>query len=102
MAAAYETIRSCLVDEFEVAPALVTPDAALASLALDSLALVELSLVVEERLGVTVADITPDRTLGELAARVDASLADPDAKLAAPNHTAPNHTAPNHMTESVS
>ncbi|MFJ9694567.1 acyl carrier protein [Kitasatospora sp. NPDC101183] len=82
----YETIRSCLVDEFEVAPALVTPDASLASLALDSLALVELSLVVEERLGITVSDLVPDRTLGELAAHADAARADAvraDATLAA-------------------
>ncbi|MFJ2863636.1 acyl carrier protein [Kitasatospora sp. NPDC087314] len=75
MSTAYETIRASLVDEFDVAPAMVTPDATLASLALDSLALVELSLVVEERLGVTVADVTPDRTLGELAAHADAALA---------------------------
>ncbi|MFD8084412.1 acyl carrier protein [Kitasatospora sp. NPDC059722] len=75
MSSTYETLRSCLVDEFDVLPARVTPDATLASLDLDSLALVELSLLVEERIGVTVADITPDRTLGELAAHADATLA---------------------------
>ncbi|MFB7909011.1 acyl carrier protein [Kitasatospora sp. NPDC056076] len=75
MPSSYETIRACLIDEFDVSPAVVTPDATLASLALDSLALVELSLVVEEKLGVTVADIGPDRTLGELAAHADATLA---------------------------
>ncbi|MBO1420026.1 acyl carrier protein [Streptomyces sp. FH025] len=75
MPSTYETIRACLVDEFDASPSVVTPDATLASLELDSLALVELSLVVEERLGVTVADLTPDRTLGELAAHADATLA---------------------------
>ncbi|MER7752406.1 acyl carrier protein [Kitasatospora sp. NPDC097643] len=90
MSQSYDTIRACLVDEFEVAPALVTPEATLASLALDSLALVELSLVVEERIGVTVADITPDRTLGWLAAHADATLATDagsDATLAATDAT---------------
>ncbi|MGW6918703.1 acyl carrier protein [Kitasatospora sp. NPDC054939] len=67
MSETYDVLRDCLVDEFEVASELVRPDATLADLALDSLALVELSLLVEERLGATVTDLRPERTLGELA-----------------------------------
>ncbi|WP_406196718.1 acyl carrier protein [Kitasatospora sp. NBC_01560] len=75
MSASYQILRDCLVEEFDVPAERVAPDAALAALELDSLALVELSLLVEERLGVTVADIRPDATLGELAACADAGLA---------------------------
>ncbi len=64
---AYQTISDCLIKEFAVAPELVTPQATLAGLQLDSLALVELSLMVEERLGVTVTDIQGDATLAGLA-----------------------------------
>ncbi|MBP0453364.1 MULTISPECIES: acyl carrier protein [unclassified Kitasatospora] len=75
MSQSYEILRDCLVEEFDVAADRVGPDATLASLELDSLALVELSLMVEERIGVTVTDIRPDGTLGELAAFADAGLA---------------------------
>ncbi|MFI6845808.1 phosphopantetheine-binding protein [Kitasatospora sp. NBC_00085] len=75
MSAVYETLRDCLVEEFDVPAELVRPDATLAELQLDSLALVELSLVVEERIGVTVTDIRPDATLGGPAAFADADLA---------------------------
>lgn len=71
----YDILHACLITEFDVAAERVRPDATLASLELDSLALVELSLLVEERIGVTVADIRPDGTLGELAAFADAGLA---------------------------
>jgi len=69
-----DTLRElthCLVQEFDVAPELARPDAALASLGLDSLALVELSLMVEDRLGATVTDLDGNATLAELAATVD-------------------------------
>ncbi|WP_371495061.1 acyl carrier protein [Kitasatospora sp. NBC_00374] len=75
MSETYEILRDCLVTEFDVPPGLVRPEAVLSGLDLDSLALVELSLMVEERLGVTVTDIGPDRTLGELAALADADRA---------------------------
>ncbi|WP_457032678.1 acyl carrier protein [Kitasatospora sp. P5_F3] len=81
MSESYRIIGDCLRTEFEVAAELVRPEAALADLALDSLALVELSLMVEERLGVTVADIRPESTLGELAALADATVA-ADATMA--------------------
>ncbi|MFF2044248.1 acyl carrier protein [Kitasatospora sp. NPDC058170] len=75
MSETYTILRDCLVQEFDVAPERVGPAATLASLELDSLALVELSLLVEERIGVTVTDIRPDGTLGELAAFADGDLA---------------------------
>ncbi|MET9403737.1 phosphopantetheine-binding protein [Kitasatospora sp. NPDC002965] len=80
----FTVLRACLVEEFEVPAALVTPEATLASLSLDSLALVELSLLVEERIGVTVRDIRPDSTLGELLAHAGAAPAEADGPGAVP------------------
>ncbi|MEV6975628.1 acyl carrier protein [Kitasatospora sp. NPDC093806] len=76
MSDTFTVLRDCLVQEFDVSAAVVTPGATLASLELDSLALVELSLLVEERIGVTVSDIRPESTLGDLAAHADAKLTD--------------------------
>ncbi|WP_327675876.1 acyl carrier protein [Kitasatospora sp. NBC_00458] len=76
MSDTFTVLRDCLVEEFDVPAALVTPGATLASLDLDSLALVELSLLVEERIGATVSDIRPDSTLGGLVAHADGVLAE--------------------------
>ncbi len=67
MSDTYRIISDCLVQEFDVAPELVIPEATLAELKLDSLSLVELSLMVEDRIGVRVADLRDDVTLAELA-----------------------------------
>jgi hypothetical protein len=58
-----------------VDPALVHPQATLGQLRLDSLALIELSLMVEERLGTTVTDVQGDTTPAELAALVGSGAA---------------------------
>jgi acyl carrier protein len=80
MSPSYQIISDSLVREFDVDPALVHPQATLAQLKLDSLALVELSLMVEERLGATVTDVQGDTTLAELAALVG----DPDLPVDQP------------------
>ncbi|WP_063764298.1 acyl carrier protein [Kitasatospora purpeofusca] len=72
MSDTFTVLRDCLVAEFDVPADRVEPGATLASLELDSLALVELSLLVEERIGATVSDIRPESTLGDLAAHADA------------------------------
>ncbi|MEV8099824.1 acyl carrier protein [Kitasatospora sp. NPDC085879] len=77
MSNSYDTLSECLISEFDVAPELVRPEATLANLELDSLALVELSLMMEERLGVTVPDIRRDATLAELATTADACRSTP-------------------------
>ena len=52
----YETLQSILVENFGVAGDAVTPQTTFAELELDSLDLVELSMAVEDRLGVGIAD----------------------------------------------
>lgn len=76
MPATYDIISDCLVQDFEVPPRLVTPGATLAQLDLDSLSLIELALIVEERLGLATADIRHDITLAELAALADRAAED--------------------------
>ncbi|WP_329499287.1 acyl carrier protein [Kitasatospora herbaricolor] len=85
MSVSYRIISDCLTTEFAVAPERVTPDATLEQLQLDSLALVELSLMVEERFGVTVADIRGDVTLAGLAALADRSGVLPEPAGAGPD-----------------
>lgn len=52
----------------------LTPEATLDDLELDSLALVELSVVVQKEFGVAVDDtaLTPESTLSELLRQIDA------------------------------
>lgn len=75
MSPSYQIISESLVGEFDVEPDSVHPQATLESLQLDSLALVELSLMLEETLGVTVTDVPRTITLAELASLVDAEAA---------------------------
>ncbi|CAM5417392.1 hypothetical protein SBADM41S_01805 [Streptomyces badius] len=67
MTTTYQIITDCLIQDFEVPADRVTPGATLDQLDLDSLALVELSLIVEERLGLASTDIRQDISLAELA-----------------------------------
>ncbi|MCX4758101.1 acyl carrier protein [Kitasatospora purpeofusca] len=84
MSDTFTVLRDCLVTEFDVPADRVEPGATLASLELDSLALVELSLLVEERIGATVSDIRPESTLGALAAHADAVRAAAPAAVPVP------------------
>ncbi|MFF5338265.1 acyl carrier protein [Streptomyces sp. NPDC013181] len=90
MTTTYQIITDCLVQDFEVPADRVAPGATLDQLDLDSLSLVELSLIVEERLGLAAADIRQDITLAELAALAErAAPSEPAAlsELAAPSAT---------------
>lgn len=64
-----ERISSLLTTRFGVPTTEFRPDATLLDLDLDSLALVEFSLVAEEEFGVRISedDISPDDTVGTLA-----------------------------------
>ncbi|MFH8884415.1 acyl carrier protein [Streptomyces californicus] len=75
MSTTYRIIADCLIQDFEVPADRVTPHAALDQLDLDSLSLVELSLIVEERLGLAATDIPQDITLAELAALAESVTA---------------------------
>jgi acyl carrier protein len=52
----YQTLETILVENFGVSAEEVTPETTFADLELDSLDLVELSMAVEDRLGVGLAD----------------------------------------------
>lgn len=52
----YEQLKAIMVSKFQLDPAEVSPEATLKDLELDSLDVVELSLVVEKEMGVSVSD----------------------------------------------
>ncbi|MFJ1954559.1 acyl carrier protein [Streptomyces microflavus] len=58
-----------LIDRFQVGPELVSPEATPAALGLDSLFVVELSLVLEEESGVRVGfdELSEANTIAEIA-----------------------------------
>jgi acyl carrier protein len=70
------TLTRILTGTFGVPDAEVTPQATFESLGLDSLDVVELTLVVEEELGVKIEDeeLEDVRTVGDAADRIAAKL----------------------------
>lgn len=73
MATTIETFEKILVDTFGVPAEDVTPEATFESLGLDSLDVVELTLVIEEELGVKIEDeeLEDVRTVQDAATKVD-------------------------------
>ena len=67
-----ETFRTILAGEFSVPAAEVTADATFEALGLDSLDVVELTLVLEDRVGVKLGDedLEGVRTVGDAIAKV--------------------------------
>lgn len=70
----FTTIRTALVDTFGVADDEVSHDATFEALGLDSLDVVELTLVLEEETGVKLEDeeLEDVRTVGDAIAKVTA------------------------------
>ncbi|MEU9167150.1 phosphopantetheine-binding protein [Streptomyces sp. NPDC048420] len=70
-------ISEILTGKFDVLPEDVTNEAVLEDLDLDSLALVELSLILEQRLGISIGDGTLNsrQTIDQAAGAVDALAA---------------------------
>ncbi|MFE0043482.1 acyl carrier protein [Streptomyces albireticuli] len=52
----FEDIKEILVDKLKVTPEQVTPDATWEDIELDSLAMVELSLMLEQEFGLEIGD----------------------------------------------
>jgi acyl carrier protein len=52
----YETLRTILVEDLHLDPSAIHPDSSCADAGLDALALVELSIVIQERLDIAVGD----------------------------------------------
>jgi len=69
----FETLKEILVSKLKVTPEQVTPEATKDDIELDSLAVVELSLVLENELGITISDdeLLDAETIGEMAELIE-------------------------------
>lgn len=65
----YETLKEILVSKLKVTPEQVTPEATREDVELDSLAVVELSLLLEKELGMAISDdeLLELPTIGDMA-----------------------------------
>ncbi|MFD9304489.1 acyl carrier protein [Streptomyces sp. NPDC060048] len=69
----FEQFKSLLVDKLKVSPELITPEATREEIELDSLAVVELSLMLESELGLTISDdeLLEAPTVGDMVALME-------------------------------
>ncbi|MBM9622997.1 acyl carrier protein [Streptomyces zhihengii] len=76
MASAYDRLTDILVNQFEVRPDELRPDVTFEELELDSLFLVELTLVVKRDLDVEINedDATPRSTVADVVKLIEAQL----------------------------
>ena len=75
MISTYDFIRQTLIDKFEVDPELISHEATLEVMGLDSLTMVELLFDVSEKFEIEIPTDQHDfTTLGEAVALIDAAL----------------------------
>jgi acyl carrier protein len=69
----FEKLKEILVNKLKVTPEQITLEATLEDIELDSLAVVELSLVLETELGVSVSDdeLLEAETVGDMVALIE-------------------------------
>ncbi|MBB1253524.1 acyl carrier protein [Streptomyces alkaliterrae] len=69
----FDTLRNILVDKLKVSPDLITAEATPEEIDLDSLAIVELSLVLQKELGIEISDdeLTEAETVGDIVRLMD-------------------------------
>ncbi|MFF2775580.1 acyl carrier protein [Streptomyces sp. NPDC058052] len=69
----FEQLKSILVDKLKVSPEAVTPEATREEIELDSLAVVELSLMLESELGLKISDdeLVEAPTVGDIVALME-------------------------------
>ncbi|WP_035793699.1 acyl carrier protein [Kitasatospora mediocidica] len=69
----FETLKEILVSKLKVNPDQVTPESTKEDVELDSLAVVELSLVLETELGVSITDdeLLDAETIGDMARLIE-------------------------------
>ncbi|GAA0665328.1 hypothetical protein GCM10010193_15950 [Kitasatospora atroaurantiaca] len=69
----FDTLKEILVSKLKVTPEQVTPESTKDDIELDSLAVVELSLVLENELGITISDdeLLEAETIGEMAELIE-------------------------------
>ena len=72
-----DTLTDILVRDYAVAPALVSSEATLATLKIDSLSLLELMFKIEDRFGVKIAEDTPTDlvTVNDVVGYIDRLIA---------------------------
>ncbi|AZP17338.1 acyl carrier protein [Streptomyces aquilus] len=73
----FESLKEILVNKLKVTPEQITLDATFEDIELDSLAVVELSLVLETELGVSVSDdeLLDTHTVGEMVELIESRSA---------------------------
>ncbi|MFE4538989.1 acyl carrier protein [Streptomyces scopuliridis] len=69
----FEQFKSLLVDKLKVSPELITPEATREDIELDSLDVVELSLMLQSELGLTISDdeLLEAATVGDMVALME-------------------------------
>jgi acyl carrier protein len=68
-----QKLKDILVSEYRVAPDLVTPEATLVTLGLDSLSVIELMFKIEDAFGLTITQDTPTNlvSVADVVAYID-------------------------------
>ena len=67
-----DTVREMLVDQFQLDPAAVTPEAGLEELKIDSLSAIEFMFLLEEKFNVTAPMERVDiKSVGDIAKEID-------------------------------
>lgn len=85
----FDTIREMIVEQFQLDPALVTPEATLESLKIDSLATVEFMFLLEDKYKFEATSEQVElRTVQDLVNEIDRLLAAQRAAQAAQKDTA--------------
>ena len=75
-----DTVCEMLVDQFELDPAIVTPEAALEELKIDSLAAIEFMFLVEEKFNVNAPMVRVNlRTVRDVATEIDRLILEQDS-----------------------
>lgn len=72
-----QSLQDILVRDYRVAPELVTPEATLSTLGLDSLSIIELMFRIEDVFGLTITHDTPTDlvSVADVVAYIDGLLA---------------------------
>ncbi|MFJ8164896.1 acyl carrier protein [Streptomyces sp. NPDC096136] len=73
MTTTLDAITQALTETFPIDAAEITPDKTFDELGLDSLALIEMSLIVQETTGITLSETALPQTVQELADLLDAA-----------------------------
>jgi acyl carrier protein len=81
-----QKLKDILVSDYRVAPELVTPEATLVTLGLDSLSVIELMFKIEDVFGLTITHDTPTNlvSIADVVAYIDSLLAGGPAAPAQP------------------